>query len=405
VIDLDVPGSPTSVRAAAEWMSTTLRDAVTQWADTAADIRTSSQHWQGESGDAYRDTARRAVTAGDDQAGPLGDAAEKLRAYAGELERMQEDFTGHLVAAAGGGLQVSGTVVQPPADAVSPSREPGPDAEANDVASWEAADARHRTQLARIELYGEISTEVGTAWGNLETWVDANLFAFRDGHRGDSLASQILEQARDANRALVDWAIETRDLAYGQALDALRRSSAETRAAAELFRDGLRSGNPAVRAAAEAADPAALRQTAHGLEDAADALRRTPLRHLPVVGTAAGLGLAGASIASGDSPSSVLIEVAGSAVGGVVGGAAVVGIAALAGATAPAWVVGAGVVAGGLAIGYGASWAYENWVPQDVRESIDAGLEDAWDATTDFAEDAWDTVSGGVSGAWGAVFE
>jgi hypothetical protein len=48
--------------------------------------------------------------------------------------------------------------------------------------------------------------------------------------------------------------------------------------------------------------------------------------------------------------------------------------------------------------------AYENGVPQDVRESIDAGLENAWDATTDFAEDAWDNVSDGVSGAWNAVF-
>jgi hypothetical protein len=404
VIDLDVPGSPSSVRAAAEWLSPTLRDSVAAWADTAADVRASSQHWQGASGDAYRDTASRAVAAGDDQSGPLSDAAEKMRAYAGQLERMQEDFAEHLAAASAGGLQVAGSVVQPPLDAVSPGREPEPDASASVTASWQAAEARYRTQVARIELYDEISAQVGTAWGNLQAWIDANLVAFRDGTLGDSLVTQILDKARDANKALVDWAIETRDLQWGEALVSLRASSAETRAAAETFRDGLRSGNPAVRAAAEAADPAALRRTANGLEAAAEALERTPFRHVPLIGTVAGLGLAGASIAAGDSPSSVIIEEAGSVVGGVVGGAAVVGVAALAGATAPVWVVGAGVVAGGLAIGYGASWAYENWVPQDVRESIDAGLENAWDATTDFAEDAWDNVSDGVSGAWNAVF-
>lgn len=29
----------------------------------------------------------------------------------------------------------------------------------------------------------------------------------------------------------------------------------------------------------------------------------------------------------------------------------------------------------------------------DVREAIDAGMRDAWDATTDFAEDAWDNTT------------
>ncbi|GIG36451.1 hypothetical protein [Cellulomonas pakistanensis] len=404
MIDLDVPGSPSSVRAAAEWLSPALRDAVTAWADTAADIRTSSHHWQGESGDAYRDTAARAVTAGDDQTGPLSDAAEKLRAYAGQLERMQEDFAEHLATAAAGGLQVDGTVVHPPADAVSPGREPGAGAQASDVAAWEAAESRYRSQVAKIELYEEISTEVGTAWGELEAWIDANLVAFRDGTLGESLATRLLSFARDANRGLVDWVLETHDLQLERDIAELGRTATTQRAEAELFRDGLRSGNPAVRAAAEAADPAAIRRAANAAELAADALGHTPVRHLPVIGTAVGLGLAGASIASGDSPSRVIAEEAGSAVGAVAGGALVVAGAALGTATAPVWAVGAGVVVGGLALGYGAKWAYENWVPQDVRESIDAGLEDAWDATTDFAQDAWEDMSSGVSGAWKSVF-
>lgn len=39
-----------------------------------------------------------------------------------------------------------------------------------------------------------------------------------------------------------------------------------------------------------------------------------------------------------------------------------------------------------------------------MRESIDAGLENAWDATTDCAEHAWDDVSDGASGAGNGVF-
>ena len=56
-------------------------------------------------------------------------------------------------------------------------------------------------------------------------------------------------------------------------------------------------------------------------------------------------------------------------------------------------------------------WAYESWVPQDVREAIDAGMEQAWDATTDFAEDAWENTTDVVGDAahdigkaWKGVF-
>ena len=71
--------------------------------------------------------------------------------------------------------------------------------------------------------------------------------------------------------------------------------------------------------------------------------------------------------------------------------------------TAPGWVTAAAVVGGAFVIGAGAVWLYEEHVPQDVREAVDAGLENAWDATRDFASDAWDTMSGGVTDTWRSV--
>lgn len=68
-------------------------------------------------------------------------------------------------------------------------------------------------------------------------------------------------------------------------------------------------------------------------------------------------------------------------VAGIAGGAVVVaGAAALATAgvvTAPVWVVGGLAVGAGIAASYGASWAYENLIPQATREKIDEGLRDA----------------------------
>lgn len=403
MIDLDVPGSPASVRAAAEWLSPTLRDAVDTWSDATAQIRTSSNHWQGESGDAYREVAGRAVTAGDDQRDVLLDAAEKLRAYAGQLERMIEDFDGYRIDAISAGLHVVGTVVHAPTTPVSPGPRPGSGAPSSDVTDWNSAQAAFEAQSDRVDLYDEIATDVGTAWGRLQSWIEANLVAFRDGTGSPTAASQLVAGLSETSGVVLDASLGLYSAQLTGSIQSLRDAAAQTRLQASAFQDALRSGHPGLRAAAEAADPAALRRAASGLEAAADTLGHSPLRRLPMLGTALGLGMAAHDIASGESASSVIVGEVGAAAGGALTGLAIAGGAALIGVTAPVSVVAIGVVVGSVAIGAGATWAYENLVPQDIRESIDAGLEDAWDATTDFAEDAWDTVSDGVSDAWNAV--
>jgi hypothetical protein len=101
---------------------------------------------------------------------------------------------------------------------------------------------------------------------------------------------------------------------------------------------------------------------------------------------------------SGDDPSSTAVNIAGGIVGGVA--AAAVGALAAAGiVTLPVWGTALVVTGAAVAVGAGAVWAYESWVPQDVREAIDAGMEQAWDATTDFAEDAWENTTDFVGDA------
>lgn len=169
-------------------------------------------------------------------------------------------------------------------------------------------------------------------------------------------------------------------------------------------------GNPAVKAAAEAANPGGMRWAADKAEDLARRLSRAG-KALPVVGWGIDIWNLGSDMSTGDDPSSTAVEIGGGVVGGI---AATAGVAALAAAgviTLPVW--GTAVVVGGaaVAVGAGAVWAYESWVPQDVRESIDAGMENAWDATTDFAEDAWENttdfvgdVGDGVGKAWKGLF-
>lgn len=401
-IDTHVPGSPASVRTTAEWLAPTLKNAVDAFAGFCLNQRVGHSGWHGESGIAYLEFVERLMRAADEQVGPAGDAAEKLRAYAGQLERMQNDMADWRDEASSGGLVVAGTVIEPPDAAVPPQYCLADDAPQAAVDQFEAEQEAYERQLAKVELYNRIATDVGTAWGELEKWITENLEAFESGiTASEPLITTVLGGLAATNKIAFDYAIEAKDQRLSADIEELRSRAEQMRAEAAEFRDKLRSGNPAVRAAAEAANPAEMRRTANALDDVVDGLRRSPLRHLPIIGDALSVGLAGQEIASGESPSSVAIgEIAG-VVGGVAAGAAVV---AVLGATAPVWATAGAVVIGGAAIGAGAVWAYEELVPQDVRESIDAGLEDAWDATTDFAEDAWDTVSGGVSDAWNSVF-
>lgn len=348
--------------------------------------------WLGLAGEACLALDEKLLRAADEQSGAASDAAEKLRAYAGQLERMQNDLADLCDEARDGGLTVSATFIHPPRQVV----------QSNVCLTEEAEQALVDEYNDKVELYNRLSREVGERWGELEKWVYENLEVFLRGlTTDDPLSTRLVEGMAATNKVAFDLVLEHQDQHFTSTLQDFQSRAAELRADARRFRDALRSGNPAIRAAAEAADPDGMRRAANALEDAMDGLRRTPVRHLPLIGDAVSVGLAGREIASGASPSSVIVEEAGGFLGGVAIGAGLVA----AGVTAPVWGTVAVVVVGGVAVGAGLKWGYEELVPQDVHESIDAGLEDAWDATTEWASDTWDSVTGSVSDTWNSWFD
>jgi hypothetical protein len=89
-------------------------------------------------------------------------------------------------------------------------------------------------------------------------------------------------------------------------------------------------------------------------------------------GTIIGADLSAFSISQGASPSSAAVGFGTGVAFGVAAGVVAAGAPAIA-----TVVVGAGVA--GL-VGWGASAAYENFVPQVTRDQIDEGFHDAWSA-------------------------
>lgn len=360
-IDARIPGDPASVRATADWL-----DRVKE-AYTGADLELTSlwsdsnSYWTGEAGHAWRSAVGDIRSRADEVLGYLGDAVEVFRAYAARLERAQDDVATLRSQAGSVGLEVIGTNVLPPTTSLSYC--PGPGAPSADLEAYDK-------YISLVASYNDLGTQIGTMIGELDEWVAehmAPLVARVDTLQ--KLAGTVSALAAKGNESLATSVLDGYESFYDQTLSTWRKDHDALQSAAETFRDQLRSGNPALRAAAEAADPHGMRA---GVEELAEQIGRVSrvTRVLPVAGNVIDVVSLAADVADGGSLSSGVAEIAGGVAGGA-GGAAVGGAAAAAlGSNPVGWVIG-GTVLGGLAVGAGARWLWEAAVPLESRESID----------------------------------
>lgn len=363
-ISLTIPGDPAAIRAAAQWLDPTLKDAVvTADLELAYVVGDAQYLWQGQSGYAFNSAAQAVRRANDNVHSYIADVAEVMRAYAGRLERGAEDFASLASRARDEGLTVVGDAISPPSTWLQFCPDPnGPDSPELD--EW-------NRYMDRVKVYQEISSEVGTWWGDLETWI-AEHFSPLLGRVNDlKEGATALEGLTKGNEEAVGLAFEYADARTARDLADFRAHVSDLQLQADAFQAGLRSGNPAIRAAAEAADPAAMRQGIRALNETIAGVSKSS-RIIPVAGTVIDVVSAGVEVAAGGSPSSAGVGLLGGAAGAGLAGGAI----AAAGVAVPPLGVAIVVAGAAVAVGEGAKWAWEAWVPLDTRESIDAGLHD-----------------------------
>lgn len=360
-IDVRMPGSPASVRGVADWLD----DVKDSW--VAADVELayiwgdSNNYWTGESGAAWRDAVGTVRSRGKSTPGFLSDAVEVFRAYANRLERAQEDYATLLFQAGEVGLQVMDTTVFPPTTTLDYC--PAPGAPAADLREYD-------DYIDKLKSYNDLGEQVGTIMGQLDKWIGENIVPLvaRVEELRD-IAGTVSALAASGNEKVAGMVLSGYDSFLQQRLSEWRGQHDAMQQAADTFRDQLRSGNPAVRAAAEAADPRGMRA---GIADLAEHIGQVSKfsKVIPVAGMALEVVTLAGDVADGKSLSSGVAEIGGGMLGGAAGAAAGGGIAAVLGSNPVGWVVG-GVVLGGLAVGAGARWLWEAAVPLDVRENID----------------------------------
>lgn len=372
-INLNVAGSPTAIHAVATWLDSTLQAATGDAAQAFDSIRDfSTTHWQSWSGENYRSVLVLGRNAGWEVESIVADTAEKLHAYAGQLERMENHFADHRDSADAAGLVRSGNRILEPVNPLPYSPN--------------SSDPRYDEFLAhvdRVDLYNEISADVGTRWGELQVWVEENLVDFLAG-RQESAAVRLLNDIVPDEGDIVGTYLDGQEAHWEVRLAELQIQADEMRRLADQALNDLESDNPQVRAAAE---EVRIRSLGHGgvrlqswVDDAAEVVRA-----IPVLGRGLDVLLTGQGLAEGDDVGGTIVEIVVGTAAGAVATAALVAVGAgvLVTVAVPAAVT---VVVGGLG-----AWVYEEAVPQQVREDIDAGWRDFWGDAADLFVDVYAT--------------
>jgi uncharacterized protein YukE len=362
-VDLTIPGDPAGIRTLADWLAPDVDGAVTEaWLELNYIWSDSQHYWTGQSGDGFRDAAARVNRESTAISPYLKRAADVFLAYANRLERGQEDFDAlHEQAQAAGLVCVRRSrVVLPPATWLDYC--PADTAPAEDVAEW-------NRYLAAVTAYRTLSEYVGAWWGELEAWLLEHMAPLVQDVEQFVPLTGVFDGFALGNEDLLDVALESAQYRTSRDYTAWNEVYQRMQADAETFTRGLRSGNPALRAASEAANPRAIRQGLEQIAETVGDLSRAG-KVIPGVGIAIDVVSGVIAISEGDSASGVSAGILGGIGGGAAGGALGGVIAVALGSNPVGWVVGGAVVLS-VAGSYAGRWAWEAAVPLNVRETID----------------------------------
>lgn len=355
-VDLTIQGDPAAINELADWLSQAKDALVGVDLELAYVSGDTSMYLGGEAGNAFHAAAGTVRDRMNPVSPYFSDAAQVFHAYAHRLERGIRDFNSYLEQCREQGLTVYGKTVMRPTSTAQVCAQPGVNAE------WDL-------YIARLRTYSDLSERVGTWWGELEAWIAENMTPLlAEVEKFAPLNTAFNGLAQD-NDDVVAHVFTGTDRLTQDSLSKWRAYAQDLQQDADSFQRGLRSKNPAVLAAAEEANPRAMRTAVNGIVDDIHSVSKAG-KLIPVAGKVIEIVSAAGAIADGESGSSVLVE----AFAGLGGGAAVGGtIAAFGGPVG--WVI-TGVIGGGIAIGAGARWGWEAAVPIDTREAIDGWLYD-----------------------------
>jgi len=351
---IEVGGSPSAIRSAAEWLRHKAEAAAHEADVIDGIIATSSYaYWQGRAGDAFNELVGQMVAPAREVADFAGPFAETLHVFAGKVERMQEKFEGFLAHAADVGLTVAGTTVFAPTWSGA-----APQSDADE--SW----SEWREYQKRLREYDRIQNDVVLWHGDHKAWIYTNIVGYAAGLPAESQAQELNDLIRSAAGLGFPAANKYLDVRWEQKIANLTfQAEGFAFAADEMSRRSYASGDPALRARLLDAIKAGTPEQFHGMAEKLGSVAEVTKTLRSVLDTVGGpavdIGLGAWAIADGKEPVDVVVEWVGGlgAMGGV--GAVVAGAAlpvAWSAGLVIAATAGGSMLAGGIWESTPASW-------------------------------------------------
>lgn len=375
-IDLEIPGNPAALYDLANWLDANPSKITNELHKSLGKLKNDSgSYWLGDSGEAFRDSVKVVEDAMDPVDIYSKDAGEVFRAFAGRIVRGREKFADYAANARDKGLIVSDnkiTVPPPPPVYASPAGSPPPSpwlVDGTCVKAWEPGGWQKA-----YEFFQKTAKDVGNWWGELDNWIDDHIVPLINRATEFDRLAQVNSALLLGNSLARGTLLNAQGYKWKEQLSRTEIDAAKAKDDAETHRKRLRSGNPAISAAADAQTKPELLAARKVLDTEVRNLK-LGTRALPVVGFAIDVTLAGVDVVNGGSISSNAVEVGMATAGGFATGAGAAAGAAAIGVTG-AWVplaVGAAAIAGAVAIGKGSVWVYESSTTLDWREALDAG--------------------------------
>lgn len=399
-IDVTIPGSVNSVRAAASWLRR-LRD---DFYDAEIDMRNNglfASNWlEGELSDALAVYSGDLNRGCDDAYQRAKKAVDIIRAFADELSSRKEDMSGHLETARNDGLTVEGNIIRYPAAVSAPGKYPK-GGTSDEKSAWNSADDKYNDYLQKVRDFEKVRGRVEYTFKQLSDWIANNLAPTKT----QVLKDTLMAAARGllVKEIGVNYEHMTTNV-YKSRIDALNDAAKEL----ATTRAQMKSENPRVSAGGDPSDGAVSRNKARSgvakeLEESASSAGNTAKKLIFRGNAVVTLGSAAYELSQGADPGNLLVTTA-------TGLAIDAGVAVLVAAgviTAPGWGTAVLIGAATVVVVTGVGYVYDHALSKRTRETINRKLDSAGTALMETgediantAQDLWEDASSTVSHGW-----
>lgn len=218
-LDTEIKGSPSSVRAAAGWITGSLGPAVDRGVDALLDAgRTAGGDWRGDTGTAFADAMGRGAKQADRVQQLGAEVARAFEDFAGTLQRCQHAMADIRREASDAGLTVAGFVIQDPGPGPADPGAPPELSSQQQVDAWNARVEAWNAHQDKVRAYNRLGRRVEEVWQDLQAGYDD-------------------VSAKDRSLDGPGWAFTLSDVSGGLAGAALDLHSSILRADATYFSD------------------------------------------------------------------------------------------------------------------------------------------------------------------------